>query len=96
MRTYATIGALRAGETVELEGVLFRQRDGAIEPGDFYVAERNTPAQLLTAREFVIWNGPDLPVSETPTSEGSSWVQPVERAYPYDTGECVRVEMIDA
>jgi hypothetical protein len=96
MRAYKTIRALRAGEVVELEGCLWRMRPGAIEKDDWYIAERNTGPQLLTALSFSVYHGRTVEprVTSVPTSEGASWVNPFETAYPYDTHECVRVEEV--
>lgn len=85
MRAYKTIRALRRGETVTLEGETFRMSVGAngeeedIQPGDFYIAERNTGPRLLTCAKNVDPRG---------------WIQAVENAYPFDTGECVKVAWI--
>ncbi len=90
----ALLKALRAGETVELEGAHFVKADGPIEPGDWYIAERNTGPKLLTAASFTRWNGRG-DSDDLPNSEGSSWINPVEPAYPYDTHECVKVTLCD-
>ena len=47
-----------------------------IEEGDRYVAERNTGAHLLTAKQV---------------NNVGRWVVPVESAYSYDLWECVPV-----
>lgn len=62
--------------TIELEGATI-VADGAakIEPGDTYIAKRNTGWKLLTCR-FV---------------DPNHWVMPVESAYSYDTWECAKV-----
>lgn len=84
-RRYATIRALRAGETVEFEGVPFRAAaDQTLSPGDTYIAERNTGPQLLTVRRHV--EEPNLV---------NGFVTSVEVAYPYDRSECVKVTMIE-
>jgi len=79
-REYKTVKALRAGEVVEIEGVRFRAIEGEIQPGDWYVAERNTGPHLLTCRE---------------NDKENRWIVPVEEKYSFDTGECVRVEMVE-
>lgn len=62
----------------EFEGLEFRPIDREIQPGDTYLAERSPAVgiQLLTC-DYVDPRG---------------WVRPVEKAYPYDTGECVPIE----
>ncbi len=76
MREYATLKALRRGETIDLEGILLKQDEGEIEVGDLYVAERNTGPKLLTAG-FI--------------DETLGWIRPTRNAYPFDIGECVKV-----
>jgi hypothetical protein len=49
---------------------------GEIQPGDLYVAERNTGPQLLTAREV---------------NREFNCIYPTEPAYAYDIWECVKV-----
>ena len=79
-RQYQTINALFRGETVELEGVKFAMDgDGEVFEGDIYIAERNTGPKLLTAKE-VDYRG---------------WIVPVEKAYPYDIIECVKVKLVE-
>lgn len=46
-------------------------------PGDTYIAERNTGLKLLTVKEV----------------HPQGFIIPVEPAYPYDTGECVKIEI---
>ncbi len=50
MREYKTLKALHRGQVVDLGGVLVKMDKGEIQPGDLYVAERNTGPHLLTAR----------------------------------------------
>jgi hypothetical protein len=45
-RKYMTLNALQAGETIEVEGIPVKMRDGAIEVGDLYVGERNSAVKL--------------------------------------------------
>ena len=73
-RSYATIGALRAGQIVDLDGLLLVADKGEIAPGDLYVAERNSGPHLLTASFLDI-----------------GAVFPTTTAYPFDSGECVKV-----
>lgn len=75
-----TLKAFRDGKSVSMEGASMRMIPGDIQPGDFYVAERNTGPHLLTCLRV--------------NHEGG-WIVPVERAYCYDISECVRVEMVD-
>lgn len=62
------------------EGVPFRTTGTGyeIEPGDTYLAERNVGVKLLTCKE---------------NNRKDGWIVPVEPAYPYDTHECVRIEL---
>ena len=46
-----------------------------IQPGDTYLAERNTGPKLLTC--------------EAVNERG--WIRPVEMEYSYDTWECIKV-----
>lgn len=79
-RDYAAQKALLNGETVEVEGIPVKFRDGDIEPGDLYVAERNGGPKLLTCKSY---------------SDDGSWINPDEKfAYCYDTWECTRVEAV--
>lgn len=77
MRDYPTLTKLRAGETVEVEGIPVQMVDGDVELGDTYVAERNTGPHLLTAKVI---------------NKKDRWIVPEEPAYFYDIPECVRVE----
>lgn len=88
--SHETIHALRKGATVEIEGVPFVADEGPILKGDWYIAERNTGPKLLTAHSFQSYLG-NGESTEVPSSEGSSWIISEERAYPYDTHECVKV-----
>lgn len=74
---------LREGQTVEVEGVTFKKREGEITVGDWYIAERNEGPRLLTARK-IVFSG-DFP----------SFIVPEEMAYCYDWHECVRVEIVE-
>lgn len=71
-----TIKKLRDGETVNLEGILLERDDGEIQPGDLYVAQRNSGPKLLTCLRVNNYDG---------------WIVPVDRAYCYDINECVKV-----
>ncbi|MFH1405064.1 MAG: hypothetical protein ABIH21_03120 [Patescibacteria group bacterium] len=77
MREYATLRKLRAGEVVNLEGINFVMDEGEIQPGDLYIAERNTGPKLLTARKV---DDQDL-----------MCIFPTTLDYPYDLGECIKV-----
>jgi hypothetical protein len=46
-----------------------------IQPGDLYLAERNTGPQLLTCKYV----------------HPRNWIVPIENAYSYDTWECVKI-----
>jgi len=78
VRDYTTIRALRNGEIIDLDGLALQFRPGDLESGDLYVAERNTGPELLTCSRVA--------------PEG--YVLATTNAYPYDTGECVRVEEV--
>lgn len=52
--------------------------DEEIKPGDKYLAARNVGAQLLTCKE---------------NDRVNRWIVPEEKAYLYDTNECVKVKM---
>ncbi len=49
--------------------------DDPIQPGDLYLAERNTGPKLLTCRSV----------------NTRGWIVPVENAYCFDTWECAKV-----
>jgi hypothetical protein len=73
---------LREQGSVWFEGVELRYagewRD--LQSGDTYVAERNQGPKLLTVHHV--------------DYHDVGAVFPVENAYPYDLGECVKVEMV--
>lgn len=73
---YQTISALKAGEVINLDGLLLEKDDGAIQPGDLYVAERNQGPRLLTAERIDSHLG---------------CIFPTTAAYAYDIRECVKV-----
>jgi len=74
-------GIREALESGQIEGVPFRVTGMGrdIRPGDTYIAERNVGLKLLTCRENDKENG---------------WIIPDGNAYPYDTGECIRIELM--
>lgn len=72
-------GIKEALEKGEIEGVPFRLLEGDIEPGDTYIAERNVGLRLLTCAS---------------NNREGGWINPVEMAYPYDTGECIKIELL--
>lgn len=74
---------LERGETLGIEGFQVRMIEGEIQPGDWYVGERNMGPKLLTARKLV----------EEENLVGG-FIVPNELAYPYDLNECVRVEVL--
>lgn len=75
-RSYATVKALRAGETIEFEGALLvADENTVIQEGDTYIAQRNTGPHLFTA--LLITDG---------------YIVPMERGYPFDEHECVKVK----
>ena len=72
-------GVREAVATGLIEGVPFRLLGGEIAPGDTYIAERNVGLRLLTCKE---------------NNHERGWIVPVENAYPYDTGECIKIELL--
>jgi len=78
-RRYDSLRKLRAGEHVELEGIEFRHVPGEIEPGDWYVGERNAGPKLSTCSEIKL---------------GCVYGTPPWSIYPFYIGECVHVEPI--
>jgi hypothetical protein len=88
MREYKSLKVLLDGGVLNLEGINLRMKPGSIEPGDLYVAERNTGPQLLTCKDlhYVKWDDGTMRVS---------WINPTTTMdYPYDWWECVRVEEV--
>ena len=79
MREYKTLRALRSGEVVDLAGLRFKMIPGKLEPGDLYIAERNTGPQLLTVKKVA-----DYDYIVFPTCNG----------YAFDLSECVKVEEV--
>ena len=72
-------GLKAALEAGEFEGIPFSvSSDQELRPGDTYLAERNTGPHLLTCRENVK-DGP--------------WIHAAERAYSYNTGECIKIDL---
>lgn len=71
------------GSTVEVEGVPFRvvAPGRELKPGDTYVAERNTGPVLLTVERI----GRKL----------GCIIARERLAYPYDIGECYKVELVE-
>jgi hypothetical protein len=71
--------ALRAGETVEVQGIPVKMTGGGVDvqPGDLYVGARNT-ANLLTAKSV--------------GQHGCVW--PEESAYPFYVTECIKVDAV--
>lgn len=72
-------GLKEALETGKIEGVSFRLLPGVIGPGDTYIAERNQGLKLLTCKFH---------------NETGGWVTAVEPSYSYDTGECIKIELL--
>lgn len=81
---FETLKALRAGEVVDLNGVMLRKADGEIRPGDLYVADGNTGPRLLTCQ--TVKGAPE------PGNPYYGWIVSTTREYSYDIGHCVRVE----
>ncbi len=68
-------------EDIEVEGVVVTVNSGAeIKPGDFYIARRNNPWQLLTCSEVHLEQG---------------FIVAQEIAYPFDICNCKKVVAID-
>lgn len=81
---------LRQGGVVEIEGLCFvMDGDGEVRAGDTYIAERNVGPQLLTCKEVTPYESDLLGMRWS-----APWITPVETAYCYDIGECVRVKML--
>jgi len=76
MREYASLKKLRAGEILDLDGILLKMDEGEIREGDLYVAERNTGPKLLTAKKV---------------NHDRGWIEPTSNDYSFDLGECVKV-----
>lgn len=51
MLDYSSLRKLRAGEVLDLDGILLKMDEGEIRAGDLYIAERNTGPKLLTAKK---------------------------------------------
>jgi hypothetical protein len=89
---------LRNGETIEIEGCLFRMLgDGRpSRAGEWYIAERNGGPKLLTVKEFAFYHPrKDLVrLKELKAKDWPSWIYSVEFAYPYDYNECCLVEEV--
>lgn len=75
-RKYTTLKRLRNGEKVDLGGIWFEMDNGNINPGDFYIAERNTGPKLLECSEV--------------NQEGFC-IFPTSIDYAFDIDECVKV-----
>lgn len=81
----ALMRALRAGETIDFEGVPVRKAaDQDLAPGDSYLAMRNTGPHLLTVLKVV---------SEENLVGG--FVCAKEPAYAFDIPECVKIEFVE-
>lgn len=82
-REYRTLKALRRGEVVDLDGIrLVMDGDGKVrQPGDLYIAERNTGPKLLVVKS----------VTMAPCDCCVAWVNPTTTDYNFDGPECVRV-----
>lgn len=71
-----------AASAVELG---LRLVDDPIQPGDLYLAGRNTGVHLLTCKSVEM------------TAYGTAdWINSVEIAYAYDAGECRKVVALEA
>jgi hypothetical protein len=67
-------------ESGEFEGVPFKVtgKGTDIQVGDTYIAERGkTGVKLLTCKK----------------NYSLGWIEPIERAYSFDTNECIRIEL---
>jgi hypothetical protein len=85
-REYKTLTALRRGEVVDLGGIKFKMVSDyrGIKVGDLYIGERNTGAHLLEAAKI---DEEHCIIHPTQPQNG-----PLN--YPYDSGECVKVEEV--
>lgn len=61
---------------IRYDGITFVVTDSPIEPGDDYLAERNTGPQLMVCKSVNLIDG---------------WIVPEGVGYPYDLNECVKV-----
>ncbi len=77
MRTHPSLRkTFHVGDSMTIDGVKVTRIDGDFQPGDLYVAQRNTGPHLLTVNYI----------------DPSGWIAPVEwNQYCYDLHECVRV-----
>ena len=93
--TYSGIRSrLRDGQIVELEGVKLKMIPGketgaTLEPGDTYLAERNSGPKLLTVNYIV-----DEDYAHRWGLKFSGWVVPTGLSYSFDFHECVGVEIL--
>ena len=67
-------------DVFEFEGVLFRRDHSPLQPGDTYIAGRNTGPHLLTVKRVM---------------EDRRFVMSEENAYPYDSWECYKVVLAE-
>ena len=74
-------GIAQALDTMSIEGLGFKVvgHGKDIKPGDTYIAERNVGLKVLTCKE---------------NNQDRGWIVPVESAYSYDTGECIKIEFL--
>lgn len=92
--------ALRDGQTVTIDGHDYVMDSDGLprQHGDTYIAERNTGPKLLTVKDFTVYFGYGANNPRTPKWRDldgpPSWINPVERAYPYDFYECVKVRRV--
>ena len=61
-----------------IEKLGFTVDDSPLQPGDSYIAERNTGPQLLTCKSV---------------NRDKGWVVPQEQAYPFDIHECIKIKV---
>jgi hypothetical protein len=82
MKNRETLDALYRDEIIDLEGLKFRKIGNGEElnPGDLYIAERNTGPKLLTCRK---------------NNRDDGWIVPTTMEYCYDTWECIKVELVE-
>lgn len=76
----ATINVDIEGCTIEADHQPITATSDQLQPGDLYIARRNTGWHLLTCHN---------------DDTDNNWVVPQEPAYVYDRHECRRVRSID-
>lgn len=74
-----SIEILQKSNVFNFEGILFLKDDTKLEPGDLYVAERNSGPKLLTVKKI---------------DHKNMLVIPTNCEYPFNFDECVKVREV--